>query len=178
MYQKHHVRRLQDELQLVYIASYWVNNLCEHSMDHSFLIPLFDVVLLLSNAGPSFDWDKLLASLDNEVATAALYILLSHLSRQHHISLPDGILAALGQRQHIVGTPELGLLLAVVDRYLVAGQRFGWFNSWHLWRNLLEPGPHSVKLLKLPWRIAFPPTYAHRFDAGAQARRLVRWVTR
>lgn len=172
------VLRLSTELQLAYIASYWVNNLSDHPVEQSFVAPLFDAVTLLRTADPAIDWDRLLALLDNELATAALDVLLSYLCRQQLVAVPDHVLVALRQRQKIVGATERGILLAMVDRHLVGGQRFGWFNSWHLWRNLLESGPHSVKLLKLPWRIAFPPTYAHRFDAGAQARRLVRWMTR
>jgi hypothetical protein len=172
------VLRLSKELQLAYIASYWVSNLSEQPMEPSFLAALFDAVVLLRTADPGIDWDRLLARLDNELATAALVVLLSYLCRHQLVAVPDYVLAALRQRQRIVGVTERGILLAMVDRHLVGGQRFGWFNSWHLWRNLLEPGPHAVKLLKLPWRIAFPPTYPHRFDAGAQARRLVRWMTR
>jgi len=172
------VLRLSTELQLAYIASYWVNNLSAQPMDQSFLTPLFDTVSLLRTAGPGIDWERLLASLDNELATAALYMLLSYLCQQQHISVPDYVLAALQQRQRIVGATERRILLSMVDRHLVGGRRFEWFNSWHLWQNLLEPGSHSAKLLKLPWRIAFPPAYAHRFDAVAQGRRLVRWITR
>jgi hypothetical protein len=171
------VLRLSTELQLAYIASYWVNNLSDQPMQQSYLAPLLDAVTLLRTADPGIDWDRLLALLDNELAIAALDVLLSYLCRQQLVAVPDHVLLALRQRQQIVGATERGILLAMIDRYLVGGQRFGWFNSWHLWRNLLEPGPHSKKLLTLPWRIAFPPAYPDRFQTKAQLGRLRRWIT-
>jgi len=66
----------------------------------------------------------------------------------------------------------------LIDDYLVRGRPFTLFNSWHIWLNLLEPGSHLAKLALLPWRIAFPPSYPHRFDLRGQAARLARFFRR
>lgn len=171
-------RRLHEELQLVYIASCWVNNLCENPMDQSFMAPLFDAVVLLRKYDRHFDWNRLLASLDNEVATASLYVMLDYLARREFIEAMPALRMELKQRQNLVGRAERAILHRLIDSYLLAGRRFTAFHSWHIWLNLLESGPHAAKVMRLPWRVAFPPRYPHRFDPLAQARRLMRRLRR
>jgi hypothetical protein len=170
------VRRLGTELQLVYIASYFVNDLARVSMGPTLVTPLIDAVRLLRVSGTTFDWDLLLTSLDNEVATASLLVLLDYLQRHRLAELPDGIISALLDRQRLMTTAECRLLGSLIHRYLVGGQRFKAFNSCHVWLNSLAPGPSIFKLLRLPWRIAFPPSYRGRLDARAQAKRIARWA--
>jgi len=172
------VHRLSDELQLVYIASYWIQNLMEQAIHPSLVAPLLDAVVLLNSPKETFDWDRLVSSLDNELAVAALYIMLAWLARHGLAEPPLAILSELRNRQQIIAGPELSVIHRLIDKYLVGGRPFTLFNSWHVWLNLLEPGSHTAKLALLPWRIAFPPSYPHRFDPREQAARLARFFRR
>jgi hypothetical protein len=55
-------------------------------------------------------------------------------------------------------------------RLLVPSSRL--FESWHLFRNLLEPGRPSLKLAALPWKIAFQSSEPRRYRLGYH---LERW---
>ena len=168
-------RCLPDDLQLAYIASSWTKDLSEQPIHPSLITPVFDAIHLLRASGGTLDWHKLFASLDNELAAASLYVLIVCLVRMNHPGVPPSLVAALRDRQSIIGERELRILLALIDDFLVAGRPFPFFNSWHVWVNLFKPGAHTGKLLMLPWRIAFPPTYPHRFNVLLQARRVKHW---
>lgn len=172
------VHRLGDELQLVYVASYWIRDLTAQAIHPSLVAPLLDAVALLRVSGRTLDWDRLLSSLDNDMAAAALYIMLAWLARHDLAEPPSEILTALRDRQQLLARPELRVIDWLIDNYLVGGRPFTLFNSWHLWLNLLEPGSHIAKIALLPWHIAFPPSYPHRFNPRAQAARLARLLKR
>jgi hypothetical protein len=166
------VKRLTDELQLVYVASYWTQDLCAYRMHPSFVAPLFDAVRLLGLPQRTLDWAGLLGWLDNETARASLYLLLAYLSRRGVAAIPSAVLTRLAAGQNLVAGPELRVIHALLDRHLVAGRPFKLFNSWHFWANLLEPGSHVAKVLKLPWNILFPPSYPHRYSLRRQLQRM------
>ena len=170
------VRRLTDTVQLAYIASCWVQDLSEQSIHPSLVNSLFDAVNLLRVSDRTFNWDRLVSSLDNELATASTYVLIAYLSRMKHPGVPRSIACDLRNRQNLIGDPELAVLLALIEKFLVAGRPYSYFHSWHIWQNLFKPGVHMRKVLMLPWRIAFPPTYPDRFNARVQARRAKRWI--
>ena len=76
------VRRLSYELQLVYIASSWVLDLTLSKIHPSFLPALFDAVYLLKSFRRDLDWNGMMDWLDNELAAASLYVMLSYLSQR------------------------------------------------------------------------------------------------
>ena len=172
------VRRLTDSLQLAYIASSWTKDLSEQSIHPSLVTSLFDATSLLRVADRAFDWDRLSSSLDNELAAASTYVLIAYLSRRKHPGISPSMESEFRNRQSMIGDPELLVLLSLIEKYLVAGKPFRYFNSWHVWLNLFQPGGHARKLLMLPWRVGFPPSYPHRFNAFEQARRIRRWFQR
>jgi hypothetical protein len=172
------VLRLTDEAQLLYIAAYWNRDLTAVPMQPVMIRPLLDAVILLSNPEVTIDWDQLAVGFHDDQPTACMYLLLACLARHELVQLPRGLLSTLAARQTLIGPAELRLINSLVDRYLLDGRPMRLFQSWHVWLNLLEPGPRFIKVLRLPWRVAFPPTCPHRFNVGTQARRLVRWITR
>ena len=129
-------RCLPDELQLAYIASSWTKDLSEQSIHPSLIAPIFDAIHLLRASGRPLDWHRLVASLDNELAAASLYVLIVCLARMNHPGVPPCLIAALRDRQSIIGEPELRVLLALIENFLVSGRYFPVFNSWHV---LVEP---------------------------------------
>ena len=172
------VHRLLDEVQLLYIAAYWMRDLSMHSIHPTFLVPLLDAVILLTATRESFDWNRLVSSLGDDQATASLYVLLAFLAGHALIDVPAGVLKQLATHQSLIGPTERRTLGFLLDRYLLGGRPFTLFHSWHAWLNLLEPGPRFAKVLMLPWRIAFPPSYPHRYDWRAQAVRVAHLIRR
>ncbi len=118
------VRRLSDELQLVYIASSWIWDLTLCGVHPSFVIALFDAVYLQRATRTSLDWGRVLASADNDRACASLYVLLSYLVRHGLCEVP--VLARLASQQHMVGHYELRAMHAMLDRYLTGGRPWPW----------------------------------------------------
>jgi hypothetical protein len=172
------VLRLRDEAQLFYIAAYWSRDLSTQSIHPTFVTPVLDATILLRASATTLDWAQLDRWLGDDQATASLYLLLSCLSRHELASPPPGFLAMLAARQSIIGRTENRIIQSLIDRYLLGGRPLRLIHSWHVWLNLLGPGARHAKSMLLPWRIAFPPSYPHRFDVGAQARRLARLFRR
>ncbi len=175
------VFRLTDELQLVYIASYWIRDLSMHGIHPSFVIPLLDAVYLLKASRQTLDWDGLLAWLDNDMAIASLYIMLAYVCRCGFDESASPILSRLASRQNIVGAREMRIIDFMLDTYLIGGRKFmGSFGDRHpmleatVWDTLLAPGSYSGKLLSLPWNLVFPPWIQDRYSMGYQMGRLAR----
>jgi len=177
------VYRLSRELQLAYIASYWIRDLSQNPFHPSLVIPLIDAIVLLNASAHGLDADLIAKILDNEMATASLYIMLSYISsRGLHPALAP-ILQRLATRQRIVGAPELRIISSMIDTNLVDGIPFlGQFGNRHpmivlsIFRSLLEPGSHVGKVLKLPWNIFFPPCIADRYTLRYQVDRFKRFA--
>ncbi len=169
------VYRLTDELQLAYIASFWIQDLSHAGFHPSLLPPLFDAVYLLRNLNRTLDWDGLLGGLDNDMAIASLYIMLVYLSRRGLHQFAPSVLSRLAASQKIVGAAELSIIHAMLDNYLIRGKPFTrFFHSGHVWNTLLAPGSLAAKLLMLPWNIIFPPHSPDRYTVRYQKERIKR----
>ena len=172
------VRRLSNELQLAYIAAYWVQDLSAHRIHPSFVVPLFDAARLMAVNQDSIDWTRVMQAVPNDAAKASLYLLLSYLASRDIVKVPPSVMTRLGNDQAYVGSLDGRVINALVDRYLVGSRPLRLFNSWHVWSNLLEPGWPLLKIARLPWRILFPPTYPDRYDMRSQAARVGRLLRR
>ena len=93
------VFRLTDEMQVVYIASYWMRDLSMHGIHPSFVIPLLDAVHLLKASRQALDWDRCFAWLDNDMAIASLYIMLAYFCRSGLDESASPFLSRLAARQ-------------------------------------------------------------------------------
>jgi hypothetical protein len=133
------ITRLGNELQVAYIASSWMNDLIHVKIDPSFLPSLFDAVFLLQASGSTLDWQRLLESLDNEMAAASVYVMLAYLSRLGFAQCPPGIVARIASRQRLVSPLQLRFIHLMLDRYLVAGRR------WNLPVPPPVPGRYSLR---------------------------------
>src|SRR5262249_42875667 len=141
------VSRLTDELQLVYIASYWIRDLSMHGLHPTFVIPLLDALYLLKASRQTLDWDGLLRWVDNDMATASLYILLAYICRCEFDESACAVLPYLAARQNIVGRREMQVIEFMLHRYLVGVRKLmGSFGERHpmieatVWNTLLAPG--------------------------------------
>ena len=172
------VNRLADELQLVYIASSWVRNLSSHGIRASFVPPLLDAVYLLKATEHTLDWDELLGWLDNPMAVASLYVMLSYLSRNNLCRVAPPILSRLASSQEVIGRLVLRIIHSMLDKYLLGGRPFSRFiRDWHVsivLSALLAPGSSGAKLASVPWHIAFPPSIAERYSVRYQLGRIAK----
>lgn len=175
------VLRLSDELQLAYIASYWLRDISRNRMHPSFLVPLLDALFLLNASAESLDWDGLLDSLDNEMAIASLYVLLVQVKQYGFDDHISPVLPRLAAMQRIVGAAELRIMGSLLDACLVDGKQFmGSFGGRHpmiestIVDTLLTSNLFARKVLALPWNFVFPPRVPERYSAGYQAGRIAR----
>jgi hypothetical protein len=178
VFQGRAVHRLRDEAQLLYIAAYWSRDLSMQSIHPTFITPLLDAIVLIRASGTTMSWEQLAQWLGDDQGTASLYLLLSCLARHELVSLPTGFLATITASQAIIGRAENRIIQSLIDRYLLGGRSLQLIHSWHVWANLLGPGARYAKSALLPWRIAFPPSYPHRYDLSAQSARVRRLVRR
>ncbi len=164
------VHRLAPELQLAYIASYWIRDLSCNRMHLSHLPPLLDAIHLLRQSGPSLEWASLLEWLDNEMAAVSLTILLSFLARSALDASAVPFLGEIAARQRIVDHRDLRMIHALLDTCLIRGKPA--HRRYDRWRGtvvlrametLLTPGSHAAKLLRVPWNVAFPPLEPERY---------------
>ena len=172
------VRRLSNELQLAYVAAYWVQDLSAHRVHPSLVVPLFDAARLVSPNQDSIDWTRVMGTVPNDAAKASLYLLLAYLDSRGIVEVPAAVMTRLANDQGYVGSLDGRLINALVDRYLVGGRPLRLFNSWHVWSNLLQPGSPLLKIARLPWRILCPPTYPDRYDLRSQTARVGRLLRR
>lgn len=140
------VRRLSPELQLVYIASSWFNDMTLHRFHASFLPSLFDAVFLLGAHGAALDWEGLAQWLDNDLARASLYAMVTYLPRYQVAPAPAHVLARLSRNGGMAGPLQLRLIHAALDRHLIEAR---------------------------PWRHALPPPMPGRYSLGHQFRKRV-----
>jgi hypothetical protein len=173
------VKRFTDEMQLLYLAASWVQDISAQGLDATLLIPLLDAVYLLNASTQELDRDRLLGWTDNESALASLYLLVTYLSR-HALWVPDSeLLSRLGASQRIIGSLELRIVHAMLDRYLLLGKPFTRaFHSARVWETLFGPGRGPTKLVRLPWGILFPSTSPDRFTLRYQLERVPRLLRR
>jgi len=177
--------RLSDELQLVYIACYWLRDLTRTSMHPTLLIPLFDAAFLLRASRRTLDWDALSESLDNEIAIASLCVLLVQLRKYGFDEELAPVVARLAARQRIVGDAELRILNFLLENFLIDGKKFmGSFGRRHpmiessVMDTLLARGSFAGKVLSLPWNVLFPPRVPERYSIGYHRGRIARFLKR
>jgi hypothetical protein len=177
------VRRLTNEMQLVYIASYWIRDLTRNKVHPSFVPPLLDAVYLLKASDRTFDWQALLGWLDNETALSSLYVLLAYLHRAGLGLCPPSTVRDVASRQRIVGMTDLSIIVGLINAYLVAPAARRPLGEWgktivaRTFSTLLTPGLRA-KLLHVPWNVLFPPRAPDRYSLEFQRQRLARMVKR
>jgi hypothetical protein len=127
----------------------------------------------------------LIESLDNEIATASLYLLLVQLRKYGFDEGLAAVVPRLAARQRIVGDSELRILNFLLETFLVDGKKFmGSFGRRHpmiesvVMDTLLARGAFAGKVLSLPWNVVFPPRVPERYSVGYQTARIARLLKR
>jgi len=113
---------LSAEIQLVYIASAWFNDMTTYRFHPSFLASLFDAVLLLKADGPTLNWDDLVRAVDNDMVKSSLYALLTYVTRFGAAPPPQAVLRRLAKNRGLVGPLQRRLIHAALDRYLLGAR--------------------------------------------------------
>lgn len=163
-------RCVSPEVQLIYTAVHWGSKLTQVGG----LIPVMDVLLLLDKA--ELDWGKVAALCKHTTAARHLYLLLSWLQCRQLAKVPDAMWRALEPGRRSLSDTGTRILHRIIDRHLVEGQPYRGFQSEALvnvqWESLLGDEQPALKLVKLPWRLLFPPQAQNRYELGRQLRRL------
>jgi len=166
------VRRLDAETELVYLAAHWIN---ERRCFGAATIPILDLALLIRRLPDSFDWDGLLTRMADSPAAPFIRVALGFLHDRLGIHLNPEIRRRLDRLRPPPRTVVDPLLHRMIDRHVMAGRAFGLFWTQNManvvWDALLAPRSGWLNILSLPWRLAFPPEQARRYDLGFQLRR-------
>ncbi len=115
------VYRLAPELELVYLAAHWAQDLKEVGG----MIAALDAIFLLRRSGARLDWEKLLGWLRDSAAAPALYLLLSYLHSRALIALPEGVLRRMALSRRGFGRWPLAAAHRIIDRCLLDGAGCG-----------------------------------------------------
>jgi hypothetical protein len=139
-----HVQRLSNELQLVYIASSWIQDLSRHKVHPSLLPPLFDTIFLLKAASCTLDPTTLVGFPDSRMSLASLYVVLSYIRNQGLQVCDRDLVERLSSSQDVVGALQLIAIHSMLHRYLIGGRY---------------------------WNVRFPPPTPGRYSLPEQLRK-------
>ncbi|MEO9149571.1 MAG: nucleotidyltransferase family protein [Burkholderiaceae bacterium] len=132
------VLRLSPQTQLLYIAASWFNDLTFCPPHPSFLASLFDAVYLTTRFTDLLGGDRPYATIDNPFARASLLALLTYLPRFGLRAPSLQQIDALRRGHSIVGTVELCMIHAMLDRFQIGAR------EWSLPMPPPVPGRYSV----------------------------------
>jgi hypothetical protein len=140
------VKRLTPELQLAYLASSWFNDLTLSKIHPSFIASLFDAIYLLAASGRTLNWSEMLDWLDNDMAKASLFAMVTYLPRFGVKQLPSATLARLASTHALVGPIQLNMIHKMLDHHLIGGR---------------------------PWDLVLPPPVPGRYSLSHQFKKRV-----
>jgi Uncharacterised nucleotidyltransferase len=104
------VWRLSPELQLVYVAAHWAQDLPTVGG----MVAMVDIIFLLQQP---LRWTWILDSVRDSIAASYLYLLLSYLARCGVTVISTDVLQELFSRQPAFGTLRLSAAYRILDRY-------------------------------------------------------------
>ena len=156
MFAGRQVYRLSDELQLLYLAAHWGQDL----KPVGGMIAMIDVIFLLQRCGSDLQWQEILNWSKGSAASTYLYLLLSYLQRYGLVEIAPGVLNELCSSQPSFGRLSLRIAHAIVDRYVVDGVVWGRFlnarNIDSVWKTLTQGKSPSLNLALLPLNLFLP----------------------
>lgn len=168
------IKRLDDETELAYIATHWIN---ERRCFGTAVIPMLDLAHLIRHQSAGFDWNGLFAALNNSPAAPHVRVALGFLHDRVGIQISAANrqgLADLATRPQVVVDSWLHRM---IDRYALAAMPFGRFWTRNManvaWVTLLQPRSGWINFVSLPWYLIFPPGHPRRYDFRFQLRRLM-----
>jgi hypothetical protein len=164
--------QLTNEMQLVYTSCHWA----EEFNTSRGLVPMLDVLYLLTRSPQKIDWDQILSWLPGTAAAAHLYLMVSYL--QHHglITIPEEVEKNLRALAASLNDLTCSFLWRQIDVFLIKGQAYGRIateaNVGIIWNTLLSHGAPAKNLLSIPLNLAFPPRNPHRLSPAFQFSRI------
>lgn len=171
-------RAMNSELQLLYTCTRWLEEL---DVERG-IFPMLDVVLLIRNQGHALNWDRIFVMLEGSpsTVTTAMHAMLAYLCDWDIISVPREVLGRLATGDRHTNRASLWILHTMVTMFLGMRRPYGRFlterNVRIIWSTLSQAPTPLKNLLRLPYRIAFPPSDPKRFDLAFAARRLCSFV--
>ena len=164
--------QLTDEMQLVFTCSHWA----EEFNPIRGLVPMLDVLYLLTRNTREIDWELILSWLHGTAATTHLYLMTSYLLRHGLIAVPEEAIRRLRARATNLNRLNQSLLWRLLDTFLVEGRPYGRVlteaNAGIIWKTLLSRRTPVVNLLSIPWNLALPPGDPRRLSPTFQIKRI------
>lgn len=166
------VAHLCDELHAIYLCAHWPGMLKPERA----LMPVLDMVYMLNRPDRQINWDQVLESIAGSSAASDVYLMLSLLERHRLAAVPPEILRRIKTRQKNIHAPNLLILHALFDSFILSGRPFGKLassaNTEIVWTTLLSPHSPLKNLASLGWNLLFPPSHPGRFNVKFQLRRM------
>lgn len=164
--------QLTDEMQLVYTSSHWA----EEFNSTRGLVPMVDVLYLLTRSTHAVDWDLILSWLPDTAASTHLCLMTSYLERRGLITIPEEVSNKLYACSTSLNHLNLSLLWRLIDVFLVEGRPYGRVltgsNVGIIWKALLTRGSPASNLLSIPRKLALPPGDPRRLNPAFQLSRI------
>lgn len=164
--------QLSHELQLLYTCSHWA----EEFNPIRGILPIVDVLLLLTNDDKEMNWDLVLSWIPQTNASSHLYLMLTYLKHHNLISLPNEVDKKIRVSSTNLNAVGKLILWQLIDSFLIHGQPSGKIltqsNVGIIWKSLLSQGSAIGNLMSIPWNLGLPPGDSRRFNPGFQLRRI------
>jgi hypothetical protein len=145
-FQGRQVRRLRDELQLLYASYAWMMDMARYSISvqPSGLAPLIDLALLLSQHGRTLDLDVLLSRRDSELALACAFTVITYLARRCPWLTLQELETGLQRSQRVATRLNVRATHMMLDQFLLGAR---------------------------PWKVLVPPPVTGRYSIRHQWRK-------
>ena len=134
------VRRLSEELQLIYIACSWINDIARSGIHPSFLASQLDAIHLVNATPGRLDWQRVLGQIDNPLVAAALQATLACAARFGLDAVPQPTLDHLAaSSRHLFGPLQRLAMQWMLDHCLVGAR------AWRYPIPLPVPARYSLR---------------------------------
>lgn len=164
--------QLTNEMQLIYTSSHWA----EEFNSTRGLVPMLDVIYLLTRNTRVIGWDLILSWLPDTAAATHLFFMTSYLQQHGLITIPEEVNNSLRACTANLNHLNLSLLWWLIDRFLVEGRPYGRVlteaNVGIIWKTLLSRGTPASNLLSIPRNLALPPGNPRRFNLAFHLSRI------
>ena len=151
------VRRLSDELQIIYTSAHWAQQLQTNGGPMAML----DIVYIIKHAGHRLDWSKIIRWVELSPAAIQIYLLLAYLAHHEVVAIDREILRRLiSADNNALAGRKLRILFCLTDQCIAEGRSFEWILSLRnmsiIWQTLISTQSLTEAFFLLPLRLVLP----------------------
>ena len=150
------VRRLSDELQIIYTSAHWAQQL----QINGGLMAMLDIVYIIKHVGHTLDWSKIIGWVKLSPAAIEFSLLLAYLAHHEVVVIDRDIIRRLTSADDAFTEEKLRLLFWLTDRYIAQGRPFDLIFSLRnvsiIWQTLISTQSLAEAFVLLPLRLVLP----------------------